>query len=120
MTKAMKSLPMRSLGIAAIVLATSACGLVPTRQRCDVSLASVRMGQGEGLYQTVLLDLMVSNPDPSPLKLNALSYRVRIDGRELASGISREPLEVMPGATVKYTVPATVNVLDRKSTRLNS
>jgi LEA14-like dessication related protein len=77
----------------------------------EVSLVGLRLGQGDGLYQTVLVDLMVTNPNHMALKLNAIQYRIRLDGRDLISGASREPFEVPAGGSEKYTVPATISML---------
>jgi|SRR6185295_11628036 len=77
----------------------------------DVTLAGLRLGQGDGLYQTLLVDLVLSNPNASDLKLNAISYRVKVEGRELASGASREPLTVPAHGTATYTMPATISLM---------
>jgi LEA14-like dessication related protein len=94
-----------------LALALSACSLFARQTPPDVSLAGLRMGAVEGLQQTILLDLTVTNLDSAPLKLNALSYRVRLEGRELATGSNREPIEIPAGATSRYTVPANINLM---------
>jgi LEA14-like dessication related protein len=58
-----------------------------------------------------MVDLMVTNPNRMDLKLNAIQYRIRLDGRDLVSGVSREPFEVPAGGSAKYTVPATISLL---------
>lgn len=77
----------------------------------DIALAGLRLGSSEGMYQTVLVDLMLTNPNASDLKFNALSYRVRLEGRDLISGVSREPLVVPAGGSARYTVPATISLM---------
>jgi LEA14-like dessication related protein len=77
----------------------------------DVALVGLRMGQGEGLYQTLLIDLMITNPNNTALKFNAINYRVRIEGRDLVSGSNREPFEIAAGSAQKYTVPATISLM---------
>lgn len=77
----------------------------------EVSVAGLRMASGDGMYQTVLVDLMILNPNNTPVKFNAISYRVRIEGRELVNGSSHEPLELAAGGSQKYTVPATINLM---------
>ncbi|MDB6062662.1 MAG: hypothetical protein JWM78_2765 [Verrucomicrobiaceae bacterium] len=93
------------------LLALSACSSIGRVSEPDIAIAELRLGPGEGMYQTILVDLVITNTDSSPLKLNALSYRVRIEGRELAAGSSREPLDIAPGANVRYTVPATISLM---------
>jgi LEA14-like dessication related protein len=108
----MKYTVVKRLPIAAIFLLLSACAalrgeLAPP----DVALSGLRMGPGDGMYQTLLVDLMITNPNSAAMKFNAISYRVRIEGRDLVSGTSREPLEIAAGATQKYTVPATISLM---------
>lgn len=95
-----------------LALSVSGCSLLGRHHvQPDVALVGLRMGPGDGLQQTLLVDLVITNLDTLPLKLNAISYRVRVDGRELASGSSREPFDISAGASVRYTVPASVNLM---------
>lgn len=80
-------------------------------QAPDVALVGLRIGQSEGMYQTVLIDLMITNPNATSLKLNAINYHIRIEGRDLINGISREPLEIAAGEAQKYTVPASISLM---------
>jgi LEA14-like dessication related protein len=77
----------------------------------EVALVGLRMGPGDGLNQTVMVGLLVTNPNSIDLKLNAIQYRIRLDGRDLVSGSSREPFEVPAGDSARYEVPATINLL---------
>lgn len=77
----------------------------------QVALAGLRMGSGDGLNQTVIVDLLVTNPNSVDLKLNAIQYRIRLDGRDLVSGSSREPFEVPAGESARYSLPATISLL---------
>ena len=98
--------------IVAVLLALSGCAaLYKDLVAPDVAIGGLRLGQGEGLSQTVLIDLLITNPNDSALKFNAISYRVRIEGRDLVSGSSREPLEVPAGGTYKYTIPAMISLM---------
>lgn len=94
-----------------LTLILSGCSIFGHREAPDVALAGVRLGAGDGLHQVVLVDLIVTNRDSSPLQLNALNYRVSVEGREIAAGSSREPLDLPVGGSVKYTVPATLNLI---------
>jgi LEA14-like dessication related protein len=101
-------------GIALLLALTSlgACGLLHNEfSDPEVALVGLHMGQGDGLYQTVMVDLMVTNPNRMALKLNAIQYRIRLDGRDLVSGVNREPFEVPAGGSAKYTVPASISLL---------
>jgi LEA14-like dessication related protein len=94
-----------------LALSLGGCSLLGRHMQPEITLTGLRMGPGDGLRQTLLVDLVITNPDASPLKLNAISYRVRVEGRELASGASREPIDIAAGASLPYTVPASINLL---------
>lgn len=78
----------------------------------EVAISGLRLGPSQGLYQSVYVDLMITNPNKVALQLDAITYRVRLQGRDLVNGISREPLDVPAGGTASYTVPASVNVMN--------
>lgn len=102
----------RALWALALTLLLTGCGLLrSTFVEPDVSIAALRLGQSDGLYQHLLIDLVITNPGRNALELAALHYRIRVEGRELVSGVSRKPLSVAPGGTVRYTVPAGFNLL---------
>jgi LEA14-like dessication related protein len=103
---------MRELATLGIFFLLSACTLLQSDLAApDVSVTGLRLGQSDGLSQTVLIDLMVSNPNNVSLSFNAISYRVRIEGRDLVNGTNREPLEITAGGSKKYTVPATISLM---------
>lgn len=103
---------MKRLSIVAMLCALSACAALRGELAApDVALAGLRMGQGDGLYQTLLVDLMITNPNNAALKFNAINYRIRIEGRDLVSGTNREPFEITAGGTQKYTVSATISLM---------
>lgn len=98
-------------GLLVLVLALGGCGLFRGQfADPEVAIAGLRMGQSEGLYQQVLIDLVIVNPNKRTLALDAIGYRIRLDGHELVSGTSRAPLLVEPGGTARYTVPATLSL----------
>jgi LEA14-like dessication related protein len=95
-----------------LVSLLAGCGLLQSGLADpQVALVGLRMGAGDGLNQTVMVDLLVTNPNSVDLKLNAIQYRVRLDGRDLISGVSREPFEVPAGESARYAVPATISLL---------
>lgn len=63
------------------------------------------------MSQTVLIDLTITNPNTETLKFNAISYRVRVEGRDIVNGSNREPLEIAAGGSQKYTVPASISLM---------
>lgn len=103
---------LRYVVLAMVVSMLGACSLL-RGQLADpeVALVGLRMGPNDGLSQTIVVDLLVTNPNSVDLKLNAIQYRIRLDGRDLVSGMSREPFEVPAGESARYSVPATISLL---------
>ena len=56
------------------------------------------------------LALEVANPNPEVAVLNTLSYRVRLDGHEVATGATIQRLEVPANSTVVVQVPVNTDV----------
>lgn len=107
----LKPFALLALSIAISVVMTGCAALREDLIAPEVSVSGLRMGSADGMSQTVLVDLMIVNPNKIAVKFNAISYRVRIEGRDLVSGASREPLEIAAGGTQKYTVPATISLM---------
>lgn len=63
----------------------SARRLVPP----EVKLVSIRPERLEMQQQTLRAELRVSNPNPIPLPIRAMSYRLWLDEQEIASGSGR-------------------------------
>ena len=78
----------------------------------DVAIANVRLGQAEGLYQPLFVDVVITNPNRDALALDGISYKIALQGHELVKGVSREPLQVAAGGTARYTIPASLNLLN--------
>lgn len=102
----------RWLVLATLALSLSGCAFLRSSfVQPEVALANIRLGATEGLYQHLVIDLMVTNPGRRPLALAGLHYRLRLEGYDLVKGSSWEPLHVEPGATVRYSVPAGFSLL---------
>ncbi len=101
----------RRAALLIVAVALGACSLLSNQfSEPEVALVGLHLGPGDGLHQTIMVDLLVTNPNHIALKLNAIQYRIRLDGRDLISGVNREPFEVPAGGSAKYTVPATVSL----------
>lgn len=105
-------LHLRRALLLALVASLAGCGLLRGGLADpEVTLVGLRMGSGDGLSQTIMVDLLVTNPNSIDLELNAIQYRIRLDGRDLISGSSREPFEVPAGGNARYTVPASISLM---------
>lgn len=95
-----------------LLAALSACSWMRAGwEEPQVDIAALRMGPSEGLYQRIFVDLIITNPNRNQLGIDGIRYNVRIEGHELVKGVSRDPLTVAPGASVRYTIPAGFSLL---------
>lgn len=102
----------RRVALVAMTTLLSACGLFHNEfVHPDVALVGLRLGASDGLNQAVIVDLQITNPNDFDLKLNAIQYRIRLEGRDLINGSSRDPLDVPAGGSERYSLPATINLL---------
>lgn len=103
---------LRYAALLTVISMLGACGLLRSQfADPEVALVGLRMGQSEGLNQNIMVDLLVTNPNSIDLKLNAIQFRIRLDGRDLVSGVSRDPFEVPAGESARYSLPATISLL---------
>lgn len=103
---------LRPIALAALAMLLGACSLFHNEFiDPEVALVGLRIGPSEGLNQTVIVDLQISNPNRTDLRLNAIQYRIRLDGRDLINGSSRDPLDVPAGGSERYSLPASINLL---------
>ncbi|GAA4051492.1 hypothetical protein GCM10022409_42880 [Hymenobacter glaciei] len=56
------------------------------------------------------VNLQVTNPNNAVAALNALDYKILLDGNEVASGATTERIEVGPNSTAVASVPVTADV----------
>lgn len=99
------------MAVAIVVLA--GCASVPETlvERPYVSLNRVEV-QRLGLdSQTVLLGFDVTNPNPFPLPVRALSYGVRLDGYRFASGETRGDFTVPAQSDSAFAISVELDLL---------
>lgn len=61
--------------------------------------------------QTFLLSFDVSNPNPFPLPIDAVSYSVRLDGQRFASGETPSEFSVPAGGNAAFAISVDLNLL---------
>ncbi|MBS3744781.1 MAG: LEA type 2 family protein [Wenzhouxiangellaceae bacterium] len=81
----------RPLMAALAMFVTGCAGLGQDRELPTVSVQSFRAvpGQASGL-PAFEIGLIVLNPNPEPLRLQGVSYSIRLDGEPLLDGVSNE------------------------------
>ncbi|NEX20070.1 LEA type 2 family protein [Thiorhodococcus mannitoliphagus] len=97
------------LGILMIIAALGSglvgCGsLQPSWEAPEVTLAAVRLQELGVMRQVFVLTLAVRNPNDRALPVEAISYRLQLEGREIASGQSRFERQIPPHAEAQIEV----------------
>jgi LEA14-like dessication related protein len=59
-----------------------------------VSLTDLKLQEIKAMETLFMLELRISNPDDSPMKIRSLNYALKIDGVLFAAGISDQQLEI--------------------------
>lgn len=97
------------LGLLAI---TGCAPLRPGFETPSVRLVSLRALPGESFAPRFELGLRVLNPNPDPLKLRGMSYRVFLDDFEVVEGAASELPQVPAYGEADFKVLASVSLFD--------
>ena len=90
-------MPIRCVLLLLAAILVGACALLPTGlEPPRVSLVNIEPQAMTLFEQRYRVSIRIQNPNPQPLRLRGLSYRLDLNGRELASGVGRSAAEI-PG-----------------------
>lgn len=103
-TFALQAIEQATLGGVDVTNVRSAADL-STADRARI-LAAYSTG---ALPLTMRVNLQVTNPNGELAALNALNYKVLVDGREVATGATTQRLEVPAHSTANVTLPITAD-----------
>lgn len=78
-----------SLGLLCAFLLSGCAGLTRTWKAPEVALSSLRVKDLGLARQTFIVTLAVRNPNDRTLPIKAMTYRLKLEGNELAEGASR-------------------------------
>lgn len=76
-----------------------------------VSLRQVQVTELALDKQTFVLDFDVTNPNPFPLPIKAVSYGVELDGQRFASGATQSAFTVPAGSDGAFAISVNLNLL---------
>ena len=79
-----------------LLLLSSCAGLQPSLDPPVVNLTSFRLLPSKGMAPSFEIGLHVLNPNRTPLPLRGVSYKVKIEGHQLLSGVAND-LPVIAG-----------------------
>lgn len=103
-TFALQSIAQATLGGVDVANVRAASDLSPA-DRARI-LAAYATGS---LPLNMRVNLQVTNPNSDPAALNALDYKVLVDGNEIATGATTQRIEVPANSTATVTLPITAD-----------
>jgi len=100
------------VGLAASVLLTGCAGTETLISAPAVRLTSVELDHVSFNKQTFLLSFALSNPNPFPLPVNAVSYRVLFDDERFVGGKTEAGFTVPAGGDGAFLLSVELDILN--------
>ena len=104
----------RLAGLAAAMLGLTAlggcAGLRLGMQKPEVSVANIRLLDGNLLEQRFLLTLRVMNPNTSEIAIEGLTFKVDLNGQPFAKGVGNQPVVIPRLGEAMVDVTATTGL----------
>lgn len=104
----------RLAGLAAAMLGLTAlggcAGLQLGMQKPEVTVANIRLLDGNLLEQRFLLTLRVMNPNTSEIAIEGLTFKVDLNGQPFAKGVGNQPVVVPRLGEAMVEVTATTGL----------
>ena len=76
------------MGSLALLMATSGCASMQTRDPLQVTVAGIEPLQGEGMELRLNVKLRVQNPNDAPIDFNGVALEMLVQGKTFATGVS--------------------------------
>lgn len=108
----MRTKPSVYLCLLAASLLLAACATLQPKESPRVSLVGVKLIGVGLLEQRFSLTLRIQNPNRTPLDIEGLSFKVEIDGKDFARGVSGNGAEIPAFGEQLLTVEASSTLLD--------
>ncbi|MEX0708753.1 MAG: LEA type 2 family protein [Woeseia sp.] len=104
---------LRYIGPLVVLLLCSACANQgPVVRSPDVRLDGVRLQSISLGKQTFLLSFNVSNPNPFPLPVKGLSYRVLLDEQQFASGKTAGRFDIPASGDGAFSISVDLDLIN--------
>ena len=104
----------RLAGLAAAMLGLTAlggcAGLRLGMQKPEVTVANIRLLDGNLLEQRFLLTLRVMNPNTSEIAIEGLTFKVDLNGQPFAKGVGNQPVVIPRLGEAMVEVTATTGL----------
>jgi hypothetical protein len=77
-----------AIGSLALLLATSGCASMQSRDPLQVTVAGIEPLQGEGMELRLNVKLRVQNPNDAPIDYNGVAVEMIVQGKTFATGVT--------------------------------
>ncbi|MEE5150063.1 LEA type 2 family protein [Pseudomonas alliivorans] len=101
--------PMRMVLSGLLILALSACTLLPNRDPLTISVAGIDPLPGQGLELRMAVKLRVQNPNETAIDYSGVALDLDVNGRLLASGVSNQNGSIGSFSEAVLVVPVSVS-----------
>lgn len=101
--------PMRMVLSGLLILALSACTLLPNRDPLTISVAGIDPLPGQGLELRMAVKLRVQNPNETAIEYSGVALDLDVNGRLLASGVSNQHGSIGSFSEAVLVVPVSVS-----------
>jgi LEA14-like dessication related protein len=115
---------LRALGAALLVASLLGCASTLQLEAPKLSVVSMNVQSADIFSQRLLVRMRVLNPNARELPVKGISYRIEVDGAELAQGLADQPFVVPAMGEAEFDVQVTANlataltqILGRKGSR---
>lgn len=95
---------------AVAALVSSGCASTLRLEAPKLSVVSLKMQSADIFSQRVLVRMRVLNPNARALPIKGITYRIEVNGAELAEGASNTPFEVPALGEAEFDVQLTANL----------
>ncbi len=101
--------PLRSLFASLLILAVSACALLPDRDPLNISVVGIEPLPGQGLELRMAVTLRLQNPNDTAIDYSGVALDLDVNDRLLASGVSNQKGSIGSFSEAVLVVPVSVS-----------
>lgn len=105
----MRSHPIRALCASLLLLAMSACALLPNRDPLNINVVGIDPLPGQGLEARMAVKLRLQNPNETAIDYDGVALELDVNDRLLASGVSDQRGTIGRFSEAVLVVPVSVS-----------
>jgi LEA14-like dessication related protein len=96
--------------LASASLGLSGCAVLPKFEAPHLSVMSIKMQSADIFSQRLTVHMRVMNPNDRALPVKGISYKIEVNGAELADGATDTPFTVPAMGEAEFDVAVTANL----------